>query len=74
MKGKDKGKYVPGLYLSTTPWSRKRNRKFNKIMEHNGISLPKGYHLEVVEGPSTPHDPESDAGGILSSWQGHPSR
>jgi hypothetical protein len=25
-------------------------------------------------GPSTPHDPESDAGGSLSSWQGHPSR
>jgi hypothetical protein len=24
--------------------------------------------------PSTPHDPESDAGGSLSSWQGHPSR
>jgi hypothetical protein len=36
--------------------------------------LPKGYHLDVVGGPSTPHDPESDAGGSLSSWQGHPSR
>jgi hypothetical protein len=23
---------------------------------------------------TTPHDPESDAGGSLSSWQGHPSR
>jgi hypothetical protein len=32
------------------------------------------YHLDVVRGPSTPHDPESDAGGSLSSWQGHPSR
>jgi hypothetical protein len=31
-------------------------------------------HLDVVGGPSTPHDPESDAGGSLSSWQGHPSR
>jgi hypothetical protein len=30
--------------------------------------------LDVVGGPSTPHDPESDAGGSLSSWQGHPSR
>jgi hypothetical protein len=26
--------------------------------------------LDVVGGPSTPHDPESDAGGSLSSWQG----
>jgi hypothetical protein len=37
------------------------------------ISLSKGCHLDVVRGPSTPHDPESDAGGSLSSWQGHPS-
>jgi hypothetical protein len=37
-------------------------------------TLPKGYHLDVVGGPSTPHDPKSDAGGSLSSWQGHPSR
>jgi hypothetical protein len=37
-------------------------------------SLSKGCHLDVVRGPSTPHDPESDAGGSLSSWQGHPSR
>jgi hypothetical protein len=36
-------------------------------------AVPKGYHLDVVGGPSTPHDPESDAGGSLSSWQGHPS-
>jgi hypothetical protein len=36
--------------------------------------LPKGCHLDVVGGPSTPHDSESDAGGSLSSWQGHPSR
>jgi hypothetical protein len=40
----------------------------------NVKSLLKGYHLDVVGGPSTPHDPESDAGGSLSSWQGHPSR
>jgi hypothetical protein len=32
-------------------------------------TLPKCYHLDVVGGPSTPHDPESDAGGSLSSWQ-----
>jgi hypothetical protein len=37
-------------------------------------SLSTGCHLDVVRGPSTPHDPESDAGGSLSSWQGHPSR
>jgi hypothetical protein len=38
------------------------------------VALSKGCHLDVVRGPSTPHDPESDAGGSLSSWQGHPSR
>jgi hypothetical protein len=37
-------------------------------------TLSKGCHLDVVRGPSTPHDPESDAGGSLNSWQGHPSR
>jgi hypothetical protein len=37
-------------------------------------SLLKGYHLDMVRGPSTPHDPESDAGGSLSSWQGRPSQ
>jgi hypothetical protein len=31
-------------------------------------ALPKGYHLDVVGGPSTPHDPESDVGGSSSSW------
>jgi hypothetical protein len=35
-------------------------------------SLSKGCHLDVVRGPSTPHDPESDVGGSVSSWQGHP--
>jgi hypothetical protein len=31
--------------------------------------LLKGYHLDVVGGPSSiPYDPESDAGGNLSSW------
>jgi hypothetical protein len=53
-----------------------------KILEPMGIliifliyiSLSKGCHLDVVRGPSTPHDPESDAGGSLSSWQAHPSR
>jgi hypothetical protein len=38
------------------------------------LTLSKGCHLDVVRGPSTPHDPESDAGGSLSSWQGHPTR
>jgi hypothetical protein len=38
------------------------------------VTLSKGCHLDVVRGPITPHDPESDAGGSLSSWQGHPSR
>jgi hypothetical protein len=38
------------------------------------LSLSKRCHLDVVRGPSTPHDPESDAGGSVSSWQGHPSR
>jgi hypothetical protein len=37
------------------------------------VTLSKGCDLDVVRGPSTPHDPESDAGGSLSSWQGHPS-
>jgi hypothetical protein len=36
--------------------------------------LSKGCHLDVVSGPSTPHDPESNAGGSLISWQGHQSR
>jgi hypothetical protein len=31
--------------------------------------LSKGCHLDVVRGPSTPHDPENDACGSLSSWQ-----
>jgi hypothetical protein len=44
-------------------------KRFNII-----LPLSKGCHLDVVRGPSTPHDPESDAGGSLSSWQGHPSR
>jgi hypothetical protein len=37
-------------------------------------TLSKGCHLDVVREPSTPHDPESDSGGSLSSWQGHPGR
>jgi hypothetical protein len=41
---------------------------------HNNKTISKGCHLEVVRGPSTPHDPESDASGSLSSWQGHPTR
>jgi hypothetical protein len=36
--------------------------------------VSKGCHLDVVGEPSSPHDPESDADGSLSSWQGHPSR
>jgi hypothetical protein len=44
----------------------------DQIYWDNGLS--KGCHLDMVRGPSTPHDPESGAGGSLSSWQGHPSR
>jgi hypothetical protein len=44
-----------------------------KGQRYNDNSLSKGCHLDVVRGPSTPHDPESDAGGSVSSWQGHPS-
>jgi hypothetical protein len=40
----------------------------------DGASFSKGCHLDVVGGPSTRHDPESDTGGSSSSWQGHPSR
>jgi hypothetical protein len=50
---------------------RRENLKFNTVKI---VALSKGCHLDVVRGPSTPHDPESDAGGSLSSWQGHPSR
>jgi hypothetical protein len=37
------------------------------------VSLPKDYHFDMVGGPSTLHDPESDTSRSLSSWQGHPS-
>jgi hypothetical protein len=50
---------------------------FKVISKHciyTAFTISKGYHLDVVGGLSTPHDPESDAGGSLSSWQGHPSR
>jgi hypothetical protein len=53
------------------------NRLFNKIQGKCLLSvytLSKGCHLDVVREPSTPYDPESDAGGSLSFWQGHPSR
>jgi hypothetical protein len=46
---------------------------FIKTLHMKWILL-KSYHLDVVRGPSTPRDPESDAGGSLSSWQGHPTR
>jgi hypothetical protein len=47
-----------------------RDLKFQSV---SGQSLSKGCHLDVVRGPSTPHDPESDPGGSLSSWQSHPA-
>jgi hypothetical protein len=47
---------------------------YSDIFTVQKYPLPKGYHLDAVGGPSTPHDPESDAGGSLSPWQGHPSR
>jgi hypothetical protein len=37
-----------------------------QIAETRFWDITKG-HLDVVRGPSTPHDPESDAGGSLSS-------
>jgi hypothetical protein len=43
-------------------------------LKHDLLALLMGYHLDVVGGPSTPHDPESDGGGSLISWQSHPSR
>jgi hypothetical protein len=48
--------------------------ELDHLAQDGDQSLSKGCHLDVVRGPSTPHDPESDAGGSLSSWQGHPSR
>jgi hypothetical protein len=38
------------------------------------VRFSEGCHLDVVRGPSTSHDPEGDAGGSFSFWQGHPSR
>jgi hypothetical protein len=49
--------HAPCLDLSNYIWRRV------KVM-----TLPKGYHLDVVGGPSIPHNPESDAGGSLSFW------
>jgi hypothetical protein len=55
-----------------------QRRRYLKEKIYNQLviqcALPKGYHLNVVGGPSTPHDAESNAGGSLSSWQGHPNR
>jgi hypothetical protein len=53
-----------------------KGRNFNNMLYVRYVhwTEAKGYHLDVVRGPSTPHDPESDAGGSLSSWQGHPSQ
>jgi hypothetical protein len=53
--------------MNTWPVAKKNMRVYY-------YSLSKGCHLDVVRGPSTPHDPESDAGGSLNFWQGHPSR
>jgi hypothetical protein len=57
---------------------RPRNRsRFHNCLLFSCIlfePLSKGCHLDVVRGPTTPHDPESDAAGSVSSWQGHPSR
>jgi hypothetical protein len=36
------------------------------------LSLSKGCHLDVVRGPSTPHDTESDAGRELKLLAGPP--
>jgi hypothetical protein len=64
-------KFAPHVPYQSIRCYKKICIKFGTVYHK---SLPKGYHLDVVEGPSTPHDPESDAGGSLSSWQGHHSR
>jgi hypothetical protein len=51
-----------------------QTRVRENFFESKPEALSKGCHLEVVREPSTPHDPESDAGGSLSSCKGHPSR
>jgi hypothetical protein len=55
-------------------WNEKWQGKTEVLGEYSSpvpFSLSKGCHLDVVRGPSTPHDPESDAVGSLSSWQPH---
>jgi hypothetical protein len=59
------------IIISTFSFTNKSILNFGKM---NSRALSKGCHLDVVRGPSTPHVPESDAGGSLSSWQAHPSR
>jgi hypothetical protein len=59
-------------YRTIWGWLNSRVETYGGLKYVNTLS--KGCHLDVVRGPSTPHDPESDAGGSLSSWQGHPSR
>jgi hypothetical protein len=60
--------------LETALGVAKYDRQMASYVFVFSLHLPFSYHLDVVRGPSTPHDPESDAGGSLSSWQGHPSR
>jgi hypothetical protein len=60
--------------MDWTDLAQDRNQWMALMNAVMNLSLPKGYHLDVVGEPSTPHDPESDAGWSLNSWQGHPSR
>jgi hypothetical protein len=64
----DSGNFIVTLY-----YYNKFQDPNLKDLRYDLLRASKGCHLDVVGGPSTPHDPESDAGGSLSSWQGHPS-
>jgi hypothetical protein len=69
--------YIKDMKMNMEFWleiSLKNSYSILPIIYANEGALSKGCHLDVVGGPSTPHDPESNAGGSLSSWQGHPSR
>jgi hypothetical protein len=60
-------------YIMTTTnciiWLHIRKTQFKKFLWNiPDDALPKGCHLDMVGGPSAPHDPKRDAGGTLSSW------
>jgi hypothetical protein len=72
-------KHLPDYMSHRASWFKGLKILWNCIVQAiyfaiRCLSLSEGWHLDVVRGPNTPHDPESDSGGSLSSWQGHPSR